>query len=365
MTGRERFLAAINRQKADRLPCQVHAWMDYYLDTYLGDRDWSKAYERFGMDPVLYGGPNYDYAPADLANGQVETRDLGKDADGNGRTATRIVTPSGTLTMRQASNQYTTWWTEFLLKNEQDFEIWNKHIPVPIAADWSPVLEMNKKVGDRGIVRSWPFSFGQASPWQGFCTLYDVEPAIMAAIDKPDWMHYVLESILQKTLRGIEVCGRFPCDLVETGGGAGSNTVISPAMHREFCLPYDQREHAALHAAGTKVVYHLCGGMMKMLDLVMENGTDGLETMTPPAMGGDCDMAAAYKRAHDKLFFIGGFDQNNGFERGTPEAAARLVRGLHAACPDGGYICSPSDHFFSGDPKNIQAFVEECKKCTY
>ena len=33
MTGRERFLAAIHNQKPDRLPCQVHGWMWYYLKT--------------------------------------------------------------------------------------------------------------------------------------------------------------------------------------------------------------------------------------------------------------------------------------------------------------------------------------------
>jgi len=35
MTGRERFLLAINNKKPDRLPCQVHNWMPYYLNRYL------------------------------------------------------------------------------------------------------------------------------------------------------------------------------------------------------------------------------------------------------------------------------------------------------------------------------------------
>jgi len=40
-----------------------------------------------------------------------------------------------------------------------------------------------------------------------------------------------------------------------------------------------------MHDLGLKVVYHLCGGVMPMLDLVAETGSDGLETMTPPTMG--------------------------------------------------------------------------------
>ena len=39
MTGRERFLIAINNEKPDRLPCQVHSWMQYYLNTYLDGID--------------------------------------------------------------------------------------------------------------------------------------------------------------------------------------------------------------------------------------------------------------------------------------------------------------------------------------
>jgi hypothetical protein len=114
-----------------------------------------------------------------------------------------------------------------------------------------------------------------------------------------------------------------------------------------------------------RVVYHLCGGLMQMLELVVENGTDGLETMTPPSMGGDCDLATAARRAGDRLFFIGGFDQGAGLERGTPEAVREQVFALHAACPQGGYICSPSDHFFYGDPRNLQAFVDATRACVY
>jgi uroporphyrinogen-III decarboxylase len=157
-----------------------------------------------------------------------------------------------------------------------------------------------------------------------------------------------------------------PADMVETGGGAGSNTVISPKMFAEFCLPYDQQQHAALHEAGLKVVYHLCGGLMHMLEMVAENGADGLETMTPPSMGGDCNLQEASRRVGDKLFFIGGFDQNAGFEQGTPETARRLVFECFEATKDNaGYILAPSDHFFYGDPANLQAFADAAKECLY
>jgi hypothetical protein len=66
------------------------------------------------------------------------------------------------------------------------------------------------------------------------------------------------------------------------------------------------------------------------------------------------------------LFFIGGFDQNAGFERGTPENARRQVFECFEATKDhAGYVCCPSDHFFHGNPENIQAFVDACRECRY
>lgn len=365
MTGRERFLAAIANQKPDRLPCQVHCWMQYYLNTYLHGMDQFQAYEYFGMDPVFYAAPDYIYADADLACWDVDYRELGKDEKGNTYWQKRITTPGGALMERGAYNCYTNWTTEPIIKTEQDFELWNRFVPIPVRVDWTPVNEIKKRIGECGIVRGCYFDFGQGSPWQSFCIMFNTEPAILACFDKPDWVHYVLEAMLRKKLAVIERGGATALDLVETGGGAGSSTVISPTLQREFCLPYDRRQHEALHAAGAKVVYHLCGGLMPMLEIVAENGADGLETMTPPEMGGNCNLAEAERRVGDRLFFIGGFDQNKGFEKGNPRAVREMVHALHAACPNGGYICSPSDHFFFGEPANIKAFVEASKECIY
>ena len=62
-----------------------------------------------------------------------------------------------------------------------------------------------------------------------------------------------------------------------------------------------------------------------LLDRVAENGADGQETMTPPGMGGDCDLAEASRRIGDRKFFVGGFDQSIGFEQGTDKVQASKV----------------------------------------
>jgi len=366
MTPRERLLTAIDNSKPDRLPCQVHGWMEYYLKTYLGGCDAYQAYERFGLDMVIYTGPSYSFDERDLAKWVVEHTDLGTDADGVTTWIQTIKTPEGELTTEGAYDAITGWTTVPMVKTKGDLELFARYFPVPSGIDGSAVREARERVGDRGIVRGGIYGYGQAGAWQSLCCLMGTQEAIMAAMDEPDWVRHALKSINDKCLRGIELmAGAVPFDLVEIGGGAGSNTVISPRLHEEFCLPHDRAQVDALHQGGFKVVYHLCGGLMKMLDNVVANGADGLETMTPPGMGGDCDLALANKLVGDRLFFVGGFDQNAGFEHGTPEVVRRMVFHLHSACPDGGYICCPSDHFFHGDPANLQAFVDACRECVY
>ena len=137
-------------------------------------------------------------------------------------------------------------------------------------------------------------------------------------------MHRLLQILLVKTLHFIETSlrgARF--DLIETGGGAGSDTVISPDMHRTFCLPYDRQIHRALHDAGHICTYHTCGGMMHILDLVLENETDASETLTPPGVGGNITDPRQVRQVFSgKAAMIGGTDQFNIITDGTPRKYA-------------------------------------------
>jgi len=367
MTSRKRLLTALSNQKPDRLPCQVHGWMPYYLENYLNGIDSWQAYERFDMDFVIYNAVSCVFDEKDKANWVIETSPP-KFENGAAHYEETITTPAGQLHRKYATNEYTTFDTEHLIKTKQDFDIFNRYWPVPVSVDAAGVHADKERLGDRGIMRTYQIAYyyGQGSPWQCLCFLMGTEPSIMAAMDDAAWVHDVLESLLEKSLKVISLSREVRTDLIETGGGGGSNTVISPKMFEEFCLPYEVRQNQALHESGFKTVYHLCGGLMKMADMVVETGANALETMTPVSMGGDCDLVEASRRWGDKLCFIGGFDQNAGFENGTPDDARRLVRECFDATKEHcGYIICPSDHFFHGSPANLEAFVDEAQKCVY
>ena len=160
MTGRERFLTALHNGKPDRLPCQVHSWMDLYRNTYLGGCDQFAAYEYFGMDPVIYLNPKPVYAPDAFRNWQVTHEELGVDTSGNRVRRETVTTPDGVLVTEFARNQYTEWVTRLPIQSDEDFEIWDRYVPLPSGMDWSEIRAAKARIGDTGIVRGSLFDFG-------------------------------------------------------------------------------------------------------------------------------------------------------------------------------------------------------------
>lgn len=106
---------------------------------------------------------------------------------------------------------------------------------------------------------------------------------------------------------------------------------------------------------------------MHILDLIVQNGTDVSETLSPPGTGGNITDPAKVRAAFSgKVAMIGGMDQFNVLTSGTPEKirseTQRLFEGFG---PNGGYVCSASDHFFETPVENLKVFAAAAKDCTY
>jgi len=373
MTGKERMMLAIDGQKPDRLPVTIHQWQQYHLDRHMGGMDALSAFRATGMDAAIqyfeamgqFWVPQAEKYIVQTPQWREEVRLV--RSDGTERVLDHVITtPEGELTYRTAANATTTWILRYLIQRPEDVELIDRYMPVA-RLDRRAVAAAYDALGDDGILRGFVWG-DQAGCWQHACCLMDVSELILAAVDDPGWVHRLLGVLLARKLRFVEESlagAKF--DLIETGGGAGSDTVISPTMHREFCLPYDRQVHRAVHQAGLKVTYHTCGGMVHILDEIVANETDASETLSPPGTGGNVTDPAAVRRAFaGKVSLIGGMDQHNVLTRGTPEQIRREVRRLFEGFgPDGGYILSASDHFFDTPPDHLRAYAEAAKECTY
>lgn len=370
MTSRQRLLTALEKGKPDRLPVTVHQWQPYHLKMILGGIGELEAFHKFGLDAqVQYSECAGRSMEAVLASRysrgewRVEVEVLSADPEKRLVRYT-VSTPEGRLTWKTEGNAKTTWVSEYLVKRDEDIELIRKYMPVP-ACDLEAVAVLSDAVADRGIVRGNVWG-DQAGCWQHACCLADVNDMILATFDKPDWVHRFLSILLEKKLRFIETMKGARFDLVETGGGAASSTLISPAVHAAFCLPYDRRLHDALHGLGFRVVYHTCGGTRGIEEHIVANGCDASETLAPPSIGGNQEPWEFAAKIRGRLALIGGLDQNQVLTEGSPDFIRNKVRELFEKVGgNGGYILSLSDHFFDTAPGQLAVYGEAGRSCRY
>lgn len=371
MTPKERLLAALNREKPDRLPVSIHQWQAYHLNEYMGGITDLEAFELTGMDAQIQYFEEMDqFWVVDADHSRFNTRTW-KDVstvikpDPDQRIVHHTIeTPGGILTYKTEGNRKTTWITEYLIKHDEDIHLIRDYMPVP-KLTLDPVRKRYDEVGDKGILRGFVWG-DQAGCWQHAACLMDITELIYATFEKPEWVHELLQILLDKKLRFIESMKTAPFDLVETGGGSASSTVISPTLFEEFCLPYDRKMHDALHDLGFKITYHTCGGTVGIEELIIRNGADASETLAPISVGGNQEPWDFKRKTGNRLALIGGVDQFSTLSEGP---AGKIRTNVHELFEkvgyEGGYICAASDHFFDCPPENLKVFAEAAKECRY
>ena len=385
LTSRQRLLLALDRKVPDRLPVTTHHLMDYFLKKYLQGGSSRTFFDRFDLDAIHWvvahrpdesrgerfdptqGKPGFLEARRVVTDQwRVESRDIPDEKFPTQRF--RFVTPKGELTMVLQSNEYMSWVTEHLIKEKKDIDLLGEFMPAPLC-DIEFVNREAEQFGERGIIRSHICCFdvfGQPGCWQDAACLVGIEKLILETYDDPEWVHALLRILQRRKLYYARSLKGANYDVIEFGGGDASATVISPFIFDTFVAPYDAPVIATAREAGMRIVYHTCGGMMPFLERIAAMNPNAMETFAPVGMGGDTRLAEAKRRIGDKICMIGGFDQFHFFTGCTPEQTrAEVRRCFEAAGGGGGFILSPSDHFFDADLKLIQAFAVEARECRY
>ncbi len=384
MNVRERFRTVLDRGVPDRLPVTTHHVMPSFLDLALGGIDNDAFFQRFDLDPIVWVSAH----AADAARGTrfdpshtpgyLEARRVISDewwfsaepiVDPQYTTVRHTIhTPRKNLTTVLQSNEHTTWVTERLIKDPGDIDLIAAYAPLPVC-DTAAVNAVSAARGESALIRGTVTCFdlyGQPGCWQDASVLFGIEDLIMATYDDPDWVHAFLKILQARKMSFVESLRGAAFDVLELGGGDASSTVISPKVFDAFVAPYDAPLIERAHAAGQRIVYHTCGGMMPFLERIADMGPDAMETFTPVGMGGDTRIGEAKKRIGDRVCMIGGFDQFHFFTRCTPAETRAEVRRCFAEAGQGGaYILCPSDHFFEAEIPLLEAFASEAHACLY
>lgn len=170
-------------------------------------------------------------------------------------------------------------------------------------------------------------------PYAEASALTGVADFMLLAIEKPELAHDILRWITDIEIDFALAQIDAGADMIGAGDAAAS--LISPAMYKEFALPYEQMVTDAIHNAGKPVKLHICGNTRNHLPYLAESGADlyNVDHMVPFIEARD-----AYSKVGACL--KGNLDPVEDFLDSTPEQCERRVHELIRLAQGSRYMLS-------------------------
>jgi len=219
-----------------------------------------------------------------------------------------------------------------------------------------PLKKVIEGAGKRLSIHSEVFS-----PFSQLFELLDYEAALLALMEDPHKVHACLERLAagaaDLALRQA-ACG--PDALLISSAFAGGG-LISRRHYREFVLPYERKVVSDVRRRypGLPVYTHTCGKIGDRLDLMLETGIRGVDTLDPPPLG-TVELPEAKRILRGRAFIKGNIDPVNTLMQGDLEAVRADARWrLEIGMPGGGYILSTACSVAPATPpENLAALAE-------
>lgn len=198
------------------------------------------------------------------------------------------------------------------------------------------------------------------SPWSQFLELLNYESALLAIIDNPEKVKKCLKRL---SLGAIDLAKRqadVGVDAILISSAFAGGGLISRDQYSEFVLPYEKNIIDEFKKDFDIPIYtHTCGSIGDRLDLMLETGTEGIDTLDPPPLG-TVELEEAKMILGHKAFIKGNIDPVNTLLFGSEEQIRKDVEWrINIGKPNGGFIlssaCSVSPHT---EPNNIKILVE-------
>ena len=180
------------------------------------------------------------------------------------------------------------------------------------------------------------------SPFSQFLELLSYQVALMALVEDPGKVHACLDRLTEGTIDLASRQAAAGVDAILISSAFAGAGFIGPQQYAELVLPYERRVISALQERYPEIpLYtHTCGSIGDRLDLILETGTRGIDTLDPPPLG-NVDLGIAVRVLEGRAFVKGNLDPVNTLLRGDAAAVRDAVlHCLEVAKPRGGYILS-------------------------
>jgi uroporphyrinogen-III decarboxylase len=196
---------------------------------------------------------------------------------------------------------------------------------------------VKESVGDEVSVHGEVFS-----PLTHFMELFGYENALMPLILDPPKTHAILEHLTEASITWAVAQARHGVDAVLISSAFVGGPFLSRELYEEFVVPYERRVTQSVKDAGVPVYTHTCGSIGDRLDLMVETGTQGIDTMDPPPLG-NTELIEAKSSVGDKVFLKGNMNAVELLAAKTEEeVVAQASERIRIGKPGSGYILSTS-----------------------
>jgi hypothetical protein len=178
------------------------------------------------------------------------------------------------------------------------------------------------------------------SPLTLFMELFGYEEALIGLVTDHGKAHAVLYRFSQAVVTWAQALLNEGVDAILISSAFAGAPFLSRKMYQEFVVPYERYVTEIAKAAGTPVYTHTCGRIGDRLDLMLETGTQGIDTLDPPPLGNG-DLATAKRDFGQQLFFKGNMNSVAILNyRTEQEVIAEATSRIEIGKPGAGYILS-------------------------
>ena len=321
VTHRERLLAALNGQRADRVE-----WLPEINAIFAQRRA-----EALGLDTrevnasiavaLRMGAASFLAAP--FVRDEVGPDVQRETVDENGQIIERVITPYGKLDSRRVWDEgaATHYRREFFVKGPQDYPAFEHYYTTRrFSTDEAGFREAIEPLLDYGIVA---LSVPPTPYMDCIMNHVGIEGTMFQLCDYRKEFLALLEAMHRKNLEYCGVLLQAPIIDIVRPFEDSSSMLCSPETFERVCKPHLQDYAELIHGHGHRFVPHMCGHLKGLLPRMRGLDIDGIEAVTPPPTG-DCTARMVRRELGSDKIIIGGFDATN-FAR---ESQARVRQAL-------------------------------------
>ncbi len=207
------------------------------------------------------------------------------------------------------------------------------------------VRTMREQVGGETPVMGWvEGALAQAADLRG------VNNIMLDLSMQPEWVEELLERCVEVEIAFARAQIDAGADIIGLGDAVAS--LISPAMYRQYAMPYEQRIFEAVHEMGALARLHICGNTNRILADMAATKADIID------LDWMVDIAEAARIFGEGPAICGNFDPVAVMLQGTPQE----VRAAVLRCAELGgdrWICGAGCEIPDGTPvENLRAQSE-------